>query len=105
MINGDSCKFLANDQSEYSICSNYFWNGILTKGIEQTKVKMSDVIKSIIDELKSINSEGKTFNDIIKSSTYSLYELFIELYYQRAYRIIDDLFWDIRKGKLYNILQ
>ena len=105
MVNGNACKFLTNNQEEYSICSNYFWNGILLKGIEQTKVKMGDILKSIIDELKSINTEGRTFNEIIKSSTYSLYELFIEFYYQRAYRIIDNLFWDIRKGKLSNILK
>ena len=105
IFSGDACRFLTNTQNDYSICSNYFWNGILLKGIEQTIVKMGDVIKTIIEELDSINTGGRTFKDIIQSSTYSLYELFIEFYYQKAYILIDEFFWAIRNGKLYYILK
>ena len=66
---------------------------------------MGDVFKTIIEELDSINNGVKSFSDIIQSSTYSLYELFIEMYYQEAYRIIDEFFWKIRNEKLYFILK
>ena len=105
IFTGDACKLLTNDIEEYYICSNYFWNGILAKGIEQTFVKMGDVFKTIVEELESINNGGKNFTDILKSSTYSLYELFTEIYYQRAYRRIDEFFWKIRNEKLYSILK
>ena len=66
---------------------------------------MGDVFKTIVEELESINNGGKNFTDILKSSTYSLYELFTEIYYQRAYRRIDEFFWKIRNEKLYSILK
>ena len=105
IFNNDACTFLTNSEFKYSLCSTYFWNGILLKGIEPTIVKMGDVIKIIIEELTSINVGGKIFQDIIKSSTYSTYELFIEFYYQKAYRLIDEFFWAIRNGKLYYLLK
>ena len=105
IFSGDACKFLTEGKNGYIICSEYFWNGILLKGLEQTIVKMGDIVKTIIEELDSLNNGAKTFNEIVEDSTYSLYELFIELYYQTAYRTIDDFFWTIRKEKLYYILK
>ena len=105
IFSGDACKFLTNNQKSYELCGNFFWNGILLKGIEQTVVKMGDLIKTIIEELDSINNGGKSFNEILYASVYIKYELFIELYYQKTYRLIDDYFWAIRKRKLYYILK
>ena len=101
----DACKFLTNNQEEYTFCSEFFWNGILLEGLEQTIVKIGDIIKTIIEELDSLNIGAKTFNEILQDSTYRIYELFIELYYQKSYRTIDDFFWAIRKEKLYYILK
>ena len=104
LFKGDACQLFSSDEEEYSLC-NSFYNGILTEGIEQTLIKMISVIGEIIEELNSVNNGGRAFNDIIKSSSFISYELFIEFYYQKAYRFIDEIFWKLRNEKIKSIFQ
>ena len=102
LFKGDSCKFFSNTESDYNICTS-FYNGILSMGIEQTLIKMLGVIGEITEELRSVNNNGKTFNEIIMSSSFITYELFIEFYYQKAYKLIDEIFWKLRNEKIDSI--
>ena len=68
-------------------------------------VKISVVIGTIVQELDAINKGAKSLNDIIISSDYILFELFIDFYYQRVYRVTDDIFWKFRNEKLYSIFK
>ena len=104
LFNGDACKILSKNQIEYSYCDQ-FWNGILKKGIEQTISRIGIIISTIIQELESINNGALPFNNVIISSNFNLYELFIYFYYQRVYRITDDIFWILRNEKLDSILK
>ena len=104
LVNGDACKYLSKNDNDYRYC-DYFWNGILKKGIEQTMVKINVVIGTIVQELDAINKGAKSLNDIIISSDYILFELFIDFYYQRVYRVTDDIFWKFRNEKLYSIFK
>lgn len=104
LFKGDACKLFSNDEEEYDLCNSFF-SGILTEGIEQTLVKMIGVIGEIIEELRSVNSGGRTFNEIIMSSSFISYELFIEFYYQKAYRFIDEIFWKLRNEKINSIFK
>ena len=104
LFKGDCCKLFSDEEDDYIICKS-FWNGILGEGIEQTIIKMDGVIGEIIQELKSINKGGKSFNEIIMSSYFIQYELFIEFYYQKSYRLIDEIFWSLRNQKLDSIFK
>ena len=104
LFKGDACKLFSNNKEEYSLCDSFF-NGILTEGMEQTLIKMVGVIGEILEELKSVNTGGRTFNEIIMSSSFISYELFIEFYYQKAYRLIDEIFWKLRNEKVKSIFK
>ena len=104
LFKGDACKLFSNNEEEYSLCDSFF-NGILTEGMEQTLIKMVGVIGEILEELKSVNTGGRTFNEIIMSSSFISYELFIEFYYQKAYRLIDEIFWKLRNEKVKSIFK
>ena len=84
------------------MCSKLL-DGILKKGMEQTLTKMGTMTGTIIEELNTLNNGGKEFNEIINSSTFSLYESFIYFYYQRAYLVLYEIFVDLRSEKLSSI--
>ena len=101
-ISGDTCQLISSNEEELSVC-NSFWNGIMTEGMEQTLIKTGDIIRVIIEELNSINTGGRSFSEIVASSSFILYELFIEYYYQKSYRYIEDIFWALRNQKISSI--
>jgi len=103
LFNENACIHLAHSDSGYRMCV-YIWNGILTKGLEQTITKMSSVISTIIEELNTVNSRSKTFNEVIDSTTINTYESYIGFCYQRAYLLVDDIFKTFRSEKLNSII-
>ena len=66
---------------------------------------MGTITGTIIEELNTLNNKGKEFNEIINSSTFSLYESFIYFYYQRAYLVLYEIFVDLRSEKLSSIIK
>ena len=103
LFNENACIPLAHSDSGYKMCL-YLYNGILTKELEQTLTKMSTIISTIIEELNTVNSRSKTFNEVIDSTTINTYESFIGFSYQRAYIIVDDIFKSFRSEKLNSII-
>ena len=95
LFNENACIPLSHSDSGYKMCI-YIWNGILAKGMEQTITKMSTIISTIIEEINTIITKSKTFNEVIESSTMNTYESFIGFYYQRSYLIVDDIFKSFR---------
>ena len=104
LFNGNSCNILPNTESRQFFCS-FFWDGILTKGIESTIVKLSGITGEIFEEIKSLNDGELLFKDFLASSTYKSLDFFFILFYQRIYRTIDDAFIDLRNEKLNSILK
>ena len=101
-FSGNACPVLSHSASGLYMCS-ILLDGILKKGMEQTLTKMGTITGTIIEELNTLNNGGKEFNEIINSSSFSLYESFIEFYYQRAYLVLHELFVDLRSEKLSSI--
>ena len=104
LFNENSCIPLSHSTSGYKMCV-YIWNGILEKGVEQTITKMSSIVSTIIEELNTVNSRSKTFNEVIDSTTINTYECFIGFYYQRSYLIVDEIFKSFRAEKLNSIIK
>ena len=100
-VKGDTCKIISNEK-DIEQCKEYY-DGLMTQGLEQTIIKSGDEIREIIEELNSINTGAKTFKEIAMSSTFIIYEYFIEYYYQKSYRYIGEIFWDLRKEKIKSI--
>ena len=101
-FSGNACPILSHSELGLYMCSIIF-DGVLKKGMEQTLTKIGSTTGTIIEELNSINNRGKDFYDILNSSTLSLYEVFIEFYYQRAYLVLNEIFADLRSEKLSSI--
>ena len=104
LFSGNACPVLSHSDSGLYMCS-LLLDGILKKGMEQTLTKMGSSTGTIIEELNTINNGGKKFNEIIISSTFSVYEAFIEFYYQRAYLVLYEIFDDLRSEKLSSIIK
>ena len=101
-FSGNACPVLSHSASGLYMCSMLL-DGVLKKGMEQTLTKMGSTTGTIIEELNTINNGGKEFNEIINSSSFSLYESFIDFYYQRAYLVLYEIFVDLRSEKLNSI--
>ena len=102
LFSGNACPVLSHSDTGLSLCS-ILLDGILKKGMEQSLTKMGSITGSIIEELNTINNKGKEFNDILISSSFSVYETFIEFYYQRDYLVLYEIFADLRSEKLNSI--
>ena len=103
LFNEDACTPLSHSEGGYRLCSRLY-NGIITKGMEQTITKMSSIVGSIIEELESLNMKSKTFNEVIQTSTLNTYESFIGFYYIRTYLILNEIFNNFREEKLFSII-
>ena len=102
LFSGNACPILSHSDLGLRMCGQYL-DGVLKKGMEQTLTKIGSTTGTIIEELNAINNKGKEFNEIIDSSTFALYEAFIEFYYQRAYLVLYDIFAELRSDKLASI--
>jgi hypothetical protein len=102
LFSGNACPLLSHSDFGFNMCSTLL-DGVLEKGMEQTLTKIGSTTGTIIEELNTINNKGKEFNEIIDSSTFALYEVFIEFYYQRAYLVLYEIFAALRSEKLNSI--
>ena len=69
--------------------------------MEQSITQMSVILNTVIDELNSLNTGNKQFEELIDSSSaFSQYELFIEFYLFKAYMKTVDIFENFRIRKL-----
>ena len=103
LYNGDACVYLfKNDMNpELSIQKcQAFWNGIISKGMEQALTQMSVSISSVLDEIKSVNKqevEKSEISKLFKSESYFIkFHFFMEYYFYEAY---------LRTAKLFNSLR
>jgi hypothetical protein len=104
----DACEILKKNSKEPMDHCSSLLNGALTKGMEQTFTKMGSTIGTIIEEFNSLDNGGKEFKDIVSSSTFSLYEIFIEFYFQKAYLFSYDIFIKLgseKKSSINNLLK
>ena len=110
LYNSDACLVLfeTDTSDDYKNCSK-FWSSILIKGMEQSITQMSVVINTVIDELNSLQNKGKTFSDILNTtSAFSQYELFVEYYLFKSYMKTVELFELLKEAKvdsIYNTFQ
>ena len=103
LYNGEACIYLFKNaiNSEISISKcQAFWNGIISKGMEQALTQMSVSISSVLDEIKSVNKKDVTKSEIsklFKSESYFIrFHFFMEYYFYEAY---------LRTAKLFNSLR
>jgi hypothetical protein len=101
-FSGDACEILRKNNNESMDCLNLL-NGALTKGMEQTFTKMGSTIGTIIEEFNSLNNGVKEFKDIVSTSTFSSYEVFIEFFFQKSYLFSYNIFMKLRSEKLNSI--
>ena len=103
LYNAEACIYLFqnSNNSEESInkCQG-FWNGIISKGMEQALTQMSVSISSVLDEIKSINKpevEKQEIMELFSSESYFIkFHFFMEYYFYEAY---------LKTAKLFNSLR
>jgi hypothetical protein len=107
LYNRDACQFLFHDHKDkYEECIT-FWNGVIAKGMEQSLTQMSVSITSVIDDLKNLNNETVTREDMIKfldeESYFYQFQIFMEYYFYLSYLKTAEMFNILRKGKIESI--
>jgi hypothetical protein len=107
LYNRDACQFLFQDHDDnYKECI-IFWNGVIAKGMEQSLTQMSVSITSVIDDLKNLNNETVTREDMIKfldeESYFYQFQIFMEYYFYLSYLKTAEMFNILRKGKIESI--
>ena len=101
LYNGDACVYLFQSRGEYTVnnCQK-FWNGIISKGMEQALTQMSVSISSVLDELKVINKVDVAkaeINLLFKDGAYFImFHFFMEYYFYEAYLKTAALFNSLR---------
>ena len=101
LYNGDACVYLFQSRGEYTVnnCQK-FWNGIISKGMEQALTQMSVSISSVLDELKVVNKVDVTkgeINLLFKDGAYFImFHFFMEYYFYEAYLKTAQLFNSLR---------
>ena len=107
LYNGNACEFLfPNSKNESDKCIN-FWNGIISKGMEQALTQMAVALTSVLDELKNLNdkSVNKTaMQNFLKSdSHFYQFQTFVEYYFYLAYLKTSEMFNILRQGIINDI--
>ena len=110
LYNGNACKFLFPDldksNNEYNECMQ-FWNGIISKGMEQSLTQMSVALTSVLDDLKNINYPNVTRKDIVNfldsDGHFYKFQTFVEYYFYLAYLNTSEMFNILREDIVSNI--
>ena len=82
-----------------------YYKDILINGMEQTLINMGSLFGVVVDELNHVKEHPKEFKELIETSRYRTFELFLCEYYQRAIFIAEDLLNILRKQKLNSIVK
>ena len=110
----DVCKELIENKGneEYRSdlkCCETFWNGVLTKGMEQAVTQMGVAIASVVDELKGLNDDkNRLLLNLMNSrngkiSTFIEYMQFNQFYLFKAYNKTANIFTQLREEKIKGI--
>ena len=107
LYNINACQYLfSGDESAYNQCTG-FWNGIVAKGMEQSLTQMSVALTSVLDDLKSINYENVTREEIVEfldsKNHFYTFQTFVEYYFYLAYLSTSEMFNILRKDIVHNI--
>ena len=101
LYNGDACEYLFKNNIKAIENCKSFWNGIMSKGMEQALTQMSVSISSVLDELKDVNKKSVTKEEILKlfkpDSNFFQFHFFMEYYFYEAYLRTSELFSVLRK--------
>ena len=103
LYNAEACEYLFKNSTDPEIsiskCQE-FWNGIISKGMEQALTQMSVSISSVLDEIKSLNNQTVEKKDIMSlfstDSYFIKFHFFMEYYFYEAY---------LKTAKLFNSLR
>ena len=95
LFSENACKVLSSNDYEYKMCKDNF-NDFLFQGMEQAISKINSYFGSIIEEIKSINTNGTNFKIIINNSKFHSFEVFIVYFYQKSIIITYEIFKDFR---------
>ena len=99
----NACKVLTYDENDYDMCETNY-NDILLQGMEHAVSKIGTLFGSIIEDLNSINNNGRLFKEKVNNSKFHSFEIFIEFYYQKAIIIADEIFSSLRSELINNII-
>ncbi len=107
LYNGDACALAFSNKydEQYDDCVQY-WNGIITKGMEQAMTQMSVSISSVLDDLKNLNDPTSNYtlkNCFNSDSNYYKYEEFVEYYFYNSFLETTAMFDILRNEKVTEI--
>ena len=107
LYNGDACAYLFKNMSGTISKCQEFWNGIITKGMEQALTQMSVSISSVLDEIQSVNRKNVTRKELMNlfehESYFIRFHFFMEYYFYEAYLKTASLFNSLRAEIVKNI--
>ena len=99
LYNEDACTYLFFNDNDIAQCQ-IFWNGIISKGMEQALTQMSVSISSVLDQIKEINKKDVTTEEILnifsEKSNFLQFHFFMEYYFYEAYLKTANLFNSLR---------
>ena len=99
LYNEDACTYLFLNSNDIAQCQ-IFWNGIISKGMEQALTQMSVSISSVLDQIKEINKKDVTTEEILnifsEKSNFLQFHFFMEYYFYEAYLKTANLFNSLR---------
>ena len=102
LYNGNACDFLFPEPGIENDACTSFWNGIITKGMEQSLTQMSVAISSVLDEIKVINNKNivrKNISDLcIADSYFFKFQSFVDFFLYRAYLKTSEMFGVLREN-------
>ena len=107
LYNGNACKFLFPDSEDACNNCTLFWNGIISKGMEQSLTKMSVAMTSVLDDLKNIKNKTVSRENITEfldsDNHFYTFQTFMEYYFYLAYLNTSKMFNILRKDIVNNI--
>ena len=103
LYNLDPCEYLFGNMidSEFAVskCENY-WNGVISKGMEQALTQMTTSVFSALDLIINVNRPDVEKEDLIKvflpNKAFINFHFFMEYYFYEAYLKTATLFNSLR---------
>ena len=102
LYNGNACNFLFPKPGIENEACTEFWNGIITKGMEQSLTQMSVALSSVLDEIKIINNKNIVRQNItnlcVRDSYFFKFQSFVEFFLYHAYLKTSEMFTVLREN-------
>ena len=94
-------SYFQSQELENKACTD-FWNGIITKGMEQSLTQMSVALSSVLDEIKIINNKNimrKNITNLCVADSYFFkFQSFVDFFLYRAYLKTSEMFTILREN-------